>query len=77
MSYLRFISFAALGSVVWITGLGLLGKAVGSNWTHWRKNLEYVDYAAAALLVAAIIYLIVRRTRGGRTPPPAADAVSE
>jgi membrane protein DedA with SNARE-associated domain len=77
MSYMRFISFAALGSVVWITGLGLLGKAVGSNWTHWRKNLEYVDYAAAALLVAAVIYLIVRRTRGGRTPPPAADVVSE
>jgi membrane protein DedA with SNARE-associated domain len=77
MSYLRFITFAALGSAVWITGLGLLGRAVGSNWTHWRKNLEYVDYAALALLIAAIIYLIVRRTRGGRTPPPAADVVSE
>ncbi len=65
MPFLRFISFATLGSIVWITGLGVLGRAVGSDWQHWRHNLEYVDYAAVALLVAAIVYLIVRRVRGG------------
>ena len=49
---------------------GVLGRAVGSNWQHWRHNLEYVDYAAVALLVAAIVYLIVRRVRGGSGGPP-------
>lgn len=80
MPFLRFISFATLGSIVWITGLGLLGRAVGSNWVHWRKNLEYVDYAAVVLLIAVVVYLIVRRTRGGRSDPPsepAADVISE
>jgi len=78
MPFWRFLLFATLGSIVWITGLGVLGRAVGSNWQHWRHNLEYVDYAAAALLVAAIVYLIVRRVRSGRgEPPAAADVVSD
>jgi membrane protein DedA with SNARE-associated domain len=76
MPFWRFFSFAALGSIVWITALGVLGRAVGSNWQHWRHNLEYVDYAAAALLFAAIVYLIVRRVRGGDTKP-AADVISK
>jgi membrane protein DedA with SNARE-associated domain len=86
MAYWKMALFATLGSIVWITGLGVLGREVGSNWQHWRHNLEYVDYAGAALLVAAIVYLIVRRLRGG--PPrtgesgagdsaPAADVVSK
>lgn len=67
MPFLRFLVFATIGSIVWITALGLLGNAVGSDWQNWRHNLEYVDYAGAALLVVAIVYLIVRatRTRGG------------
>lgn len=77
MPFARFFAFATLGSIVWITGLGVLGRAVGSNWTNWRHNLEYVDYAAAALLVAVIAYVIVRRLRGGNTKPPAADVISD
>jgi membrane protein DedA with SNARE-associated domain len=67
MPYPRFLLFGTIGSVVWISALGVLGNAVGSNWESWRHNLEYVDYVAAALLVVAIAYLIVRlaRTRGG------------
>jgi membrane protein DedA with SNARE-associated domain len=67
MPFLRFIAMATLGSIVWIFGLGLLGREVGSSWQSWRHNLRYVDYAGAALLVAAIAYLIVRilRTRDG------------
>ena len=47
MPYWKFLSFAAIGSIIWIGGLGVLGKAVGSNWESWRHNLEYVDYAVA------------------------------
>jgi membrane protein DedA with SNARE-associated domain len=65
MPFARFFLFATLGSIPWITGLGLLGRAVGSSWQSWRHNLEYVDYAAAAILIGAIAYLIVRRSRGG------------
>ena len=75
MPYWRFILWAALGSIVWITGLGLLGREVGHDWRSWRNHLEYVDYAFLALIVAAIVYLIVRRVRSSRTA--AVDAVSD
>ena len=84
MRYWRFLVFATLGSLVWISALGILGREVGSQWQTWRHHLEYVDYAGAALLVAGIVYLIVRRTRrtGGGTgsdvkAEPAADVVPD
>jgi len=85
MPFARFFGFATLGSIVWISGLGILGRAVGSNWQHWRHNLEYVDYAAAALLVGLVAYVVVRRVRGPRDPRgpgrgrdrPAADVISK
>jgi membrane protein DedA with SNARE-associated domain len=71
MGYGRFVVFATIGSIVWITALGVLGNAVGSSWQSWRHHLEYVDYVAAALLVAAIAYLIVRLARTRRDDPTA------
>jgi membrane protein DedA with SNARE-associated domain len=76
MPYWRMVTFATLGSIVWIGGLAVLGREVGSNWQNWRHNLEYVDYAAIALLVVAIVYLIVRRARD-RDREPATDVVSK
>jgi membrane protein DedA with SNARE-associated domain len=69
MPYGRFATLATLGSIVWISALGILGRAVGSSWQSWRHNLQYVDYVGAAALVAAIAYLVARRTRGGGGGP--------
>ena len=71
MGYLRFLAFATIGSIVWITALGVLGREVGASWQSWRHNLEYVDYVAAAVLVAVIAYGIVRIARGRRRDPTA------
>ena len=71
MGHGRFLLFGTIGSIIWISALGVLGNAVGSQWQSWRHNLEYVDYVAAALLVAAIAYLIVRITRSRRGDPTA------
>jgi membrane protein DedA with SNARE-associated domain len=71
MGYGRFLIFGTIGSIIWITAMGVLGNAVGSNWESWRHNLEYVDYVAAALLVAAIAYVIIRITRSRRGDPTA------
>lgn len=65
MPYPRFIAMVALGSIIWIGFLAILGREVGSDWQHWRHNLQYVDYVGAAIVVGAIAYLIVRRARGG------------
>lgn len=66
MAYWRFIAMAAIGSTIWITGLALLGRAVGSDWQSWRHNLEYVDYAAVVLVVCAIAYLAYRQRQRQR-----------
>lgn len=78
MPFVRFLVFAALGSVAWITGLAFLGREVGSNWQSWRHHLEYGDYALLAVLVLAIAYIVVRRVRSNRSgSAPAVDAVSK
>lgn len=74
MSYWRCMGAATLGSIIWIGGLGVLGREIGSQWQTWRHHLEYVDYVGTVVLVAAIIYLIVRRTR--RPSDPEADGTS-
>ena len=71
MGYVRFLIFGTIGSIIWITALGVLGNAVGGSWQSWRHNLEYVDYVGAALLVVAIAYLIVRVARTRRDDPTA------
>jgi membrane protein DedA with SNARE-associated domain len=71
MGFVRFFALATVGSIIWISALGVLGREVGSSWQNWRHNLEYVDYAAAALLVAAIAYVIVRLARARGSGPTA------
>ena len=63
MPFVKFAISALIGSVVWITGLALLGREVGSNWSSWRHHLEYVDYAVVAVIVVAIAYFLYRRRR--------------
>jgi membrane protein DedA with SNARE-associated domain len=79
MPYWRFLPFTAVGSVIWIGGLGILGRAVGSQWQTWRHHLEYVDYVGVVVVVAAIVYVIYRwrSDRNGPGGKPAADAVSD
>lgn len=75
MPFARFLVLATLGSIPWIAGLAILGRAVGSNWVSWRQHLDYVDFVALALVVAGIAYLILKRAgRRGSTATP--DAVS-
>ena len=66
MRFGRFFLCATLGSVVWITGLAVLGREVGKNWSAWRRHLEYGDYVLVALVVLAIGYLVLRRIRASR-----------
>ena len=61
MPFVRFFVAALAGSIIWIGGLGVLGREVGSNWSSWRHHLEYVDYAVVVLVLAAIAYLLIRR----------------
>jgi membrane protein DedA with SNARE-associated domain len=66
MPFLKFITFSAIGSAVWMTGLGLLGKGVGHKWPEWKNHLQYVDYVVAVLIVAGIVWWLVRHFRARR-----------
>ena len=81
MGYLRFVALAAVGSVIWIGALGILGRAVGHSWESWRHHLEYADYAAVAIVVLAIVAFLYRRRRrqslgAGGEAAPATEAAS-
>jgi membrane protein DedA with SNARE-associated domain len=63
MALVPFLALSALGSIIWITALGEIGRAVGQSWETWRHHLEYADYAAVAIAVLLIAGWIVRRRR--------------
>jgi membrane protein DedA with SNARE-associated domain len=71
MPFWRFTWLTALGSLPWVLGFGLLGRAVGDNWEQWRHHLQVFDYLVVAAILAGVAYLIVRRRRGGGTPTEA------
>ena len=74
----RFAVLTMLGSIPWVTGLAVLGREVGRNWTSWRHHLEYVDYIGAVIVALALIYLLVHVVREHKAPRnPAVNAASE
>lgn len=75
MPFWRFTWLTALGSLPWVLGFGLLGKAVGSEWEDWRHNFAFLDYVVVAAIVGLIAYAVVRRRRGGGAGPDEPDPV--
>ena len=66
VSYLKFLPLAVLGSIPWIAGLAVIGKAAGTDWNNWRHDLDYVDYVVLVLLIGAIAYYVVKRRGASR-----------
>ena len=64
MPFWRFTVLTVIGSIPWVTGLTLLGRAAGDDWDRLQRQLHYVDYAL--ILVAAgglVVWLVRRRAR--------------
>jgi membrane protein DedA with SNARE-associated domain len=74
MPYGRFIALTALGAFALSLIFASIGKAVGTNWTHWRHAVGYLDYVVLVALVILLVWLVVRRLRGGGGGEPAVDA---
>jgi membrane protein DedA with SNARE-associated domain len=64
----RFIPFTLAGSVIWLSGLAVIGQAVGHNWDKWHQKLAFLDYVVVIAAIAAIAYLLIRRRRGPGEP---------
>ncbi len=65
MPFWRFTWLTALGSIPWVVGFGLIGRAVGDNWEKWRNHLAILDYLVVAAIVVLIVYWLVKRRGGG------------
>src|SRR4051812_43698642 len=63
MPFWRFTILTLLGCIPWVFMLTFIGKQAGANWTDWKDNLHYVDYAVAAMIVIGVVWLIVRARR--------------
>jgi membrane protein DedA with SNARE-associated domain len=63
MPFWRFTWLTALGSIPWVVGFGLLGKAVGDEWEKWREHLSILDYIVVAVLVGLVIYWLYKRSK--------------
>ena len=61
MPFVRFTVFTLLGCIPWVFMLAFVGDQVGHNWTHWKNNLHYVDYAVLVGIFALVAYVIYRR----------------
>jgi len=77
MPFWRFTLATLAGCIPWVLALAWVGKAARSDWTKWKDNLHYVDYAVVVLVVMAVAYYGYRwwRGRSSRGPggEPAAD----
>jgi membrane protein DedA with SNARE-associated domain len=74
MPFVRFSILTFVGCLPWVFALTFIGKQARDNWTTWKDNLHYVDYAVAVVIVAVVAYYAVRwhRRRGAE---PATDTV--
>jgi membrane protein DedA with SNARE-associated domain len=75
-----FLLWTGAGSLVWVGGLTLAGRALGASWTRvlaWSQVVVgLMEEALLVALAAGGVWLLVRRLRnggaGGVTRPPAA-----
>jgi membrane protein DedA with SNARE-associated domain len=65
MPFWRFTWLTALGSLPWVLGFALIGRAVGDSWEQWRHHLQVLDYAVVAAILAGVVYLVLKRRRRG------------
>jgi membrane protein DedA with SNARE-associated domain len=77
MPFWRFTWLTALGSLPWVLGFALIGRAVGDNWEQWRHHLQVLDYLVVAAIVGLVAYAIVKRRRGGSGPKAGEAAAAE
>ena len=62
----RFMLFTFIGSLIWTTGLTLVGMELGSNWQNIDKYSTYLDIAAAIAVVAFVIWFARTLRKGSR-----------
>lgn len=72
MRFAHFTGWTVAGCVPWVTGLALLGVALGPHWEKAHAALRYLDDVVIVAIVVAVVVAVVRsRRRRGDGPRPA------
>jgi membrane protein DedA with SNARE-associated domain len=64
MSLGKFLTYTALGSVIWSSILTYIGYLLGKNWENIQNFLHPIAYLVAAIVMVIIVYLIVKVIKG-------------
>ena len=65
MPYRRFVSWCALGGVVWAALYVSVGAAAGASYRTWADDIGTATWAVlGVLIVMALLYLVVHKLRG-------------
>ena len=63
MPFWRFTWLTALGSLPWVLGFGLLGRAVGDNGSSGAITSRSSTISSSPPIIGLIVYALVRRRR--------------
>lgn len=71
MPLAKFVSFTAVGCLLWNTVLIYVGWFLGTNWTEVAGVLRYlILVAVVAVVLAVVVYLIERKRRSANNKKP-------
>lgn len=60
----KFLTYTAIGSVIWSAILAYVGYILGRNWENIQNILHPIAYIVAAIVAVIIVYLIVKVIKG-------------
>lgn len=64
MSPGKFVTYTAIGSLIWSGILTYVGYLLGKNWGNIQNFLHPIAYLVAAIVLVIIVYLIVKVVKG-------------
>ena len=56
MPFPKFLTLTTLGTLIWNTGLTILGSIMGENWTKVVYVIE--NYSSIVLIVLIILFIV-------------------
>jgi membrane protein DedA with SNARE-associated domain len=60
MNLVKFLTYTAIGSIIWSGILTYVGYALGKNWDNIQSILHPIAYLVAAIVLVIIVFLIVK-----------------
>lgn len=60
MNLAKFLTYTAIGSILWSGILAYVGYALGKNWQNIQNILHPISYFVVVIVLAIIIFLIVK-----------------